>query len=61
MRIMRIMRQIGLTAENICFVKSFHYKTNFAGYFSAKMPHKSSFASCFGKHLDELTRKVAKT
>lgn len=41
------MRQIRRTAGNICFVTNFLHKTNIAGLIPSKMPHVSSYSSCF--------------
>jgi len=48
MRHMRLMRQFGRTAKNICFVEKILYKTNITGCIWAIFPHKSSFASLNG-------------
>ena len=42
MKIMKIMKHFGRTAEKICFVVEMAYKTNFSGCILAKYLHIAS-------------------
>jgi hypothetical protein len=57
MKVMRVMRQIPLTAQKICFVEIWSGKTNFSLCILAKNPHLASFASL---NCDGLNNKSQK-
>lgn len=52
MKIMKIMKLIRRTAEEICFVGKTAYKTNFTGCVWSKNLHVASYSSCFIKLYD---------